>query len=89
MAAELVTLVGVGRVWWWDNKPNPPRVEIDPDCWAHGVWTAVAVTLAEPLRMIWAEHREICPDCDQLRYCGLGAVLVNLLPAGDMPIAYA
>jgi hypothetical protein len=33
-------------------------VELDPDNWAHGIWRALAVTLAEPLRKAFHEHVE-------------------------------
>jgi hypothetical protein len=67
--------------------PLDPEVEVDPDNFAHGVWTALAITLAEPLRKALADHVEACgcgkPGGGGIAWCATGSALWDLLPAGD------
>lgn len=53
---------------WWGSAP--PAVWVKPGDFAYGVWQALAVTLAEPLRRTFSLHLEwhgcSClkrPDC--------------------------
>lgn len=58
----------------------------DPVCtFAHGVWTALAVTLAEPLRKALDEHYRVCSRCPVhgIAHCDEGYLLWMLLPEGD------
>lgn len=69
-----------------------------PNCWlpnpdfAHGVFEAVAATLAEPLRRALREHEAACPHCsaDLPRWdCVEYQRLSDLQAYGDQPIALA
>lgn len=64
-----------------------PVVEVDPENFAHGVWTALAVTLAAPLRKAFDAHLDThgCgrPGSGGFAYCDEAMSLFRLLPAGD------
>ena len=64
------------------SPPKLATVEIDAENWAHGVWTALAVTLAEPLRRAHTAH--VAAHCagDWWR-CPEARGLFALLPDGD------
>ena len=85
MSREWVPVRGVPQwgVMGWEQCP--PEVSVDTADWAHGVWTAVAVTLAEPLRQALGEHYEGCVFCQDrgIAHCPTGALLWRLLPDGD------
>jgi hypothetical protein len=82
---ELVELVGVPAFTPLGWVRYPPLAEYDPHHWAHGIFTALAITLAEPLRKALTEHADRCLPCaDMARpYCPEGRRLYDLLPAGD------
>lgn len=63
-----------------------PYVEVDPDNFAHGVWTALAVTLAQPLRDALDKHLDdhCCVELyGGFAYCEEASRLFALLPDGD------
>lgn len=55
MTAEYRLVRGIGTDYF-SGQPSRPAVTVDPGNFAHGVWTAVAMTLAEPLRKAFADH---------------------------------
>lgn len=84
---ELVVLTGTRMVTVTGWVRYPPMAEYDPNNWAHGIFTALAVTLAQPLHKAFADHRADCPLCSDkkipLDRCPEGYRLYELLPAGD------
>lgn len=54
--------------------------------WAHGVWEALAITLAEPLRKAFDRHlaeHGCATEAMPLDRCPEGWALWELLPEGD------
>lgn len=60
-----------------------PEVTVEAGNFAHGVWTALAVTLAEPLRKALQDHLDGCPACGERGFCPEAVRLFRLLPLGD------
>lgn len=71
----------------YDRNPKP-YVTVVPHDFAHGVWTALGVTLAEPLRRAFWNHvnEHGCPG--GIVHCDEAMALWDLLPDGDR-IVYA
>jgi hypothetical protein len=61
--------------------PACGREDVD---FAHGVWEALAATLAAPLWESFLEHVDMCPGCARLGiwHCPAGRTLAGLLPDG-------
>jgi hypothetical protein len=77
---------GVGINPWTWQEPLP-RVTHRPGDFAHGVWTAVAATLAAPLRRAFDEHLDEhgCAQRGGFGYCEEAMHLYRLQPQGDQP----
>ena len=70
---------------FWTQRYYCPSLCLEPGNFAHGVFEALAATLAAPLRKAWKEHIAECwprkGPCETCDYLG------GLLPVGDRPVA--
>jgi hypothetical protein len=64
--------------------PDCPACDREDVDFAHGVWEALAATLAVPLWTAFVEHVDTCPDCARhgIWHCTVGRRLAELLPDG-------
>jgi hypothetical protein len=71
------------------RDPKPMAAVVRGE-FAYGVWTALAVTLAEPLRKALSIHLDEhgCAERGGFAYCREAMDLFRLLPEGDM-VVYA
>lgn len=64
--------------------PDCPRCSREDVDFAHGVWEALANTLAAPLWQTFVAHVDACPDCARhgTWHCPAARRLGELLPEG-------
>lgn len=75
---------GIGADYF-SGQPNHPYVRVGPGNFAYGVWTAVAMTLAEPLRKAFRGQHG-CSARGGFGKCSEAMKLYELQPEGDKVI---